>query len=62
MGTAGATSLPQEIVETAYEKGAFIVDINPDRDPFAEKAEERGLYLPYTAGEVLPTLASFLGA
>lgn len=60
VGTAGATTLPQEIVETAYEKGAFIVDINPDRDPFAEKAEERGLYLPYKAGEVLPVLALLL--
>lgn len=60
VGTAGATTLPQEIVETVWDKGGIILDINPERDPFAEKAEERGLYLPYTAGEVLPVLASLL--
>lgn len=62
VGTAGVTSLPQEIVETAWERGSFIVDINPERDLFAEKADERGVHLPYKAGEVLPKLAALLGA
>lgn len=61
VGTAGATSLPVELVETAYDRGIPIVDINPERDPFADKAEERGVYLPHKAGEVLPTLAAMLG-
>jgi len=62
VGTAGATALPQEIVRTVWDNGGVIVDINPERNPFTKKAKKRGLYLPYTAGEVLPILASLLGA
>ena len=38
VGTSGATNLPMQIGRIAFQRGAAIVDVNPDDNPFAQLA------------------------
>lgn len=42
IGTSGATNLPVQMGYIAAQRGAFLVDINPDSNPFSRLAEESG--------------------
>jgi NAD-dependent deacetylase len=42
VGTSGAASIPYHMAAVALSNGAAIIDINPDDDPFADKARELG--------------------
>jgi NAD-dependent deacetylase len=57
VGTSGATNLPLQVGALAAERGALLVDVNPDPNPFSALAERAGGYfLQGKAGKVLPTL------
>ncbi len=42
VGTSGATNLPMQMGRLVEGRGAFLVDINPNRNPFAELAQGSG--------------------
>lgn len=42
VGTSGATNLPVQMGFIAAQRGAFLVDINPDQNPFSQLAEQQG--------------------
>ena len=57
VGTSGATNLPMLIGSIAAGRGALLVDVNPDRNPFSAMAERaNGFFLAAAAGTVLPSL------
>jgi len=59
VGTSGATNLPMQVGMIAASRGALIVDVNPDRNPFSQMAERGGgCFVQGAAGEVLPDLAA----
>ncbi|HUL59953.1 MAG TPA: Sir2 family NAD-dependent protein deacetylase [Anaeromyxobacteraceae bacterium] len=64
VGTSGATNLPMQIGRMVYLRGAALVDVNPEENPFAEMAEraERGFFARGSACERLPAIVSALGA
>jgi NAD-dependent deacetylase len=63
VGTSGATNLPMHVGSIAARRGALLVDVNPDRNPFSELAEATGGFACRgPSGEILPGLASALGA
>jgi NAD-dependent deacetylase len=59
VGTSGATSLPAAAAATAARAGAFVVDIDPDDNPFAQLAlSTGGVHLRGTAVRHVPDLVS----
>jgi NAD-dependent protein deacetylase/lipoamidase len=64
VGTSGATNLPMQIGELVYMRGAALVDVNPEENPFAELAERspRGHFARGSACERLPEIVAALGA
>jgi NAD-dependent deacetylase len=64
VGTSGATNLPMQIGRIAFLRGAALVDVNPEENPFAELAErsERGFFARGSACERLPEIVAALGA
>jgi NAD-dependent deacetylase len=63
VGTAGATSLPQQIARTALRRGRLLVDVNPEANPFAELARvSHGHALHGRASELLPPLCTAIAA
>ncbi|HET9554043.1 MAG TPA: Sir2 family NAD-dependent protein deacetylase [Anaeromyxobacteraceae bacterium] len=62
VGTSGATNLPMQIGRIAFGRGAAIVDVNPEENPFAELAAraERGVAVRGGACERLPAIAAAL--
>lgn len=62
VGTSGATNLPMQIGELCWRRGAALVDVNPEENPFAELARrsERGFFARGGAGERLPAIAAAL--
>ena len=62
VGTSGATSLPMQIGQIVAYRGAAIVDVNPDDNPFAEAAAalDRGFAVRGTAVERLPEIVEAL--
>jgi NAD-dependent deacetylase len=64
VGTSGATNLPMQIGRIAFTRGAAIVDVNPDDDPFAQLAARaaRGFAARGTATALLPGIVAALGA
>ena len=59
VGTSGATNLPMHVGAIAARRGALLVDVNPDPNPFSELAERSGgRFCRGPAGEVLPALAA----
>jgi NAD-dependent deacetylase len=64
VGTSGATNLPMQIGELVYRRGAALVDVNPQENPFAELAARaaRGFFARGSACARLPAIAAALGA
>src|SRR5512133_1871608 len=64
VGTSGATNLPMQIGRIAFLRGAALVDVNPEENPFAELAarSERGFFARGSACERLPEIVAALGA
>jgi NAD-dependent deacetylase len=61
VGTTGATSLPAHMLQIAMDRGIPVIDINPDRNPFARAAERGpGLWLNTTATEGMAQLTEVL--
>jgi len=63
VGTSGATNLPMQVGHAALNHGAFIVDVNPDPNPFSDLAgrAKNGCFLQGGAGQFLPAVAGCLG-
>ncbi len=64
VGTSGATNLPMQIGELVYRRGAALVDVNPEENPFAELAAgaRSGFFARGAACERLPEIVRALGA
>jgi NAD-dependent deacetylase len=64
VGTSGATNLPMQIGRLVYLRGAALVDVNPEENPFAEMADRspRGFFARGSACERLPEIVGALGA
>jgi NAD-dependent deacetylase len=64
VGTSGATNLPMQIGRLVFHRGAALVDVNPEENPFAEMAERspRGFFARGSACERLPGIVAALGA
>jgi len=62
VGTSGATNLPMQIGRLACSRGAALVDVNPEENPFSALAERsgRGFFARGTACERLPAIAAAL--
>lgn len=59
VGTSGATNLPVQIVAQVQHQGGFIIDINPENNPFGQLAEAhpKGLAVKAASGAVLDAIA-----
>jgi NAD-dependent deacetylase len=64
VGTSGATNLPMQIGRIVFHRGAAMVDVNPEENPFAEMARRspRGFFARGSACERLPEIVRALGA
>jgi NAD-dependent deacetylase len=64
VGTSGATNLPMQIGQIVFRRGAAMVDVNPESNPFAEMAgvSRRGFFARGSACERLPEIVAELGA
>jgi NAD-dependent deacetylase len=62
VGTSGATNLPMQIGQLVYRRGAALVDVNPEENPFAELAgrSPAGFFARGTACERLPAIVDAL--
>jgi len=62
VGTSGATNLPMQIGQLVYRRGAALVDVNPEENPFAELAQRshRGFFARGSACERLPGIVAGL--
>jgi NAD-dependent deacetylase len=62
VGTSGATNLPMQVGQIAFRRGAALIDVNPEENPFAEMAllSPRGFFARGTACDRLPEIARFL--
>jgi NAD-dependent deacetylase len=64
VGTSGATNLPMEIGRVVFQRGAALVDVNPEENPFAglARAATNGFFARGSACERLPAITRALGA
>jgi NAD-dependent deacetylase len=64
VGTSGATNLPMQIGQLVFRRGAALVDVNPEENPFAQLASRapRGFFARGSACERLPAIVAALGA
>jgi NAD-dependent deacetylase len=64
VGTSGATNLPMQIGQLAWRRGAALVDVNPEENPFADLARRspRGFFARGSACDRLPEIVRVLGA
>jgi NAD-dependent deacetylase len=62
VGTSGATNLPMQIGQLAWRRGVALVDVNPERNPFAQLAERSpgGFFAQGSACERLPAIVEAL--
>jgi NAD-dependent deacetylase len=62
VGTSGATNLPMQIGRVVFGRGAAMVDVNPEENPFAELARlsPRGFFARGSACERLPEIVAAL--
>lgn len=61
IGTSGATTLPNHVVQLVARQGGLIFDINIEENLFGEIAQQnRGLALQGQSGDILPQLVSAL--
>lgn len=62
IGSSGSTNLPTQMVRGAAARGALVVDINPERGPYAALAEGcNGFWIRSGAAEGLKVIAEGLG-
>ncbi len=63
VGTSGATNLPMQIGTLCLRRGAVIIDINPEPNPFGMLVEraERGLILRLSACDGVPQVVDAIG-
>lgn len=63
VGTSGATNLPMQIGQLVYRRGAALVDVNPEQNPFADLARRSrsGFFARGNACERLPEIVAELG-
>lgn len=61
IGTSGATTLPQKIVERALSRQGVIVDINPNDNYFSEllRKKKTGFAIKGKSSDVLPEFVQF---
>jgi NAD-dependent deacetylase len=61
-GTSGATNLPSQIGRLAFLRGAAMVDVNPEPNPFAELAQRsrRGFFARGSACQRIPEIVAAL--
>lgn len=59
VGTAGATTLPNHIVNLVHRNGGLMIDINVDDNPFGRVARQsgRGVFIQCSSSEALSQLA-----
>ena len=63
VGTSGATNLPMQVGSIAASRGAVVVDVNPDFNPFSELAARAGgFFCQGPAGKILPEFVEAMGA
>ena len=62
VGTSGATNLPQQVAWLVFQNGGTVIDINLERNPFSELAENSpgGAFIQGASAEVLPEIAELL--
>ncbi|PRQ05479.1 SIR2 family NAD-dependent protein deacylase [Enhygromyxa salina] len=65
VGTSGAAAIPYHVASLALRRGAAIIDINPEPNPFSEHALERakrgrGLWLQGSGSRWVPELVARL--
>ena len=60
VGTSGATTLPNLVATTVYNRGKTIIDINPEENPFSELAmnSPHGQFIRAAAAVILPQIAT----
>jgi NAD-dependent deacetylase len=64
VGTSGATNLPMQIGQLVHRRGASLVDVNPEANPFADLAlrAPNGFFARGSACDRLPAIVAALGA
>ncbi|MBC2709869.1 MAG: RNA polymerase subunit sigma [Desulfosarcina sp.] len=64
VGTAGATTLPNHIVNLVYGNGGLLIDINVADNPFASLAmqSDQGIFIKHTSSDALVALAHAVAA
>ena len=62
IGTSGATNLPIQVGMRVAERDGYLVDVNPEENPFSELAGEcaNGTAVTGKAAECLPRIAEVL--
>lgn len=61
VGTSGATTLPNHVVQLAYEAGALLIDVNIEDNLFGRAAIAAGGFaLRGPSGTVLPQIANWI--
>ena len=62
IGTSGATNLPNQVAWRILQNGGTIIDVNIERNPFAELAERSpsGVFIRGASAAVLPEIAAIL--
>ena len=61
VGSSGATNLPMQMAQMAHGKGAILIDINPETNPFAQLAQGGGgVWMKQAAGAALAELEELL--
>lgn len=62
VGTSGNTNLPMQVGMMALRRGATIVDINPDPNPFSQMAQQaaQGFFLQGSSADYLPQIVDAL--
>jgi NAD-dependent deacetylase len=62
IGTSGATNLPMQVGALVARKGAALIDVNPEPNPFSEMAQSlpNGYHHQGASGEILPQMVELL--
>lgn len=62
VGTSGATNLPSQVAWRVFQNGGTMIDINIERNPFAELAEGSpgGAFIQGASAAILPEIAKHL--
>lgn len=62
VGTSGATNLPAQVVMAAVRQGATLIDVNIERDPFSQFAEnsQGGDFIQMSSGQALPHILTLM--